>query len=328
MQKGYLIGIDVGGTNTKLMISDREYRIMGKSVFPTHKHWGYDKISDHMINEIRQLLLNARIREDEIAAVGMGLPGVVDRKNRQSIYLSYLNWNNMDPVKKIADYFCTAGAIDNDANLNALGEYYLGCRREYSNMIMLTLGTGIGCGVIIDGRVYGGAGNLAAEAGHMTIVSDGGESCLCGKTGCFEAYCSGTAMEKYAVRMMKEHKDTILHKIADPKKGGCDCRLISEGAKLQDPLCIHIYQRFSHYLAIGVANLMKLYNPERIFIGGGLAESEELVFGPLNREVKQYLLHERQYCPVEKSHLGYEAGSYGALVLADMASRNKSDMGA
>ncbi|SFS23603.1 ROK family protein [Enterocloster citroniae] len=321
MQDKYLIGIDVGGTNTKIMIADSSYHVVNKHTIPTRQSQGYETISDNIIAEIVRLCRQAGVKEDRIAAIGMGLPGVVDKKNSISIYLSHLNWNGFNPVEKIAAYFHTKAAIDNDANLNALGEYYLGCHEAYSDMVMLTLGTGIGCGVIIGGRVYGGAGNLAAELGHMTIVSDDGERCLCGRRGCFEAYCSATAMQNYALKMMEERKDTILHKLAADNGGIYDNRLVSDGARMKDELCLYIYRRFNHYFAIGVANLMKLFNPERIFIGGGLAEAGDLIFDPLNREVKQYLLHDKQYCVIEKSHLGYEAGAYGALVLANMISR-------
>lgn len=315
-EDGYLIGIDVGGTNIKMMLANRRRDVLEKASIRTNRELGYDRNADAIIAELERMI--ARRGGGRVAAVAMGVPGIVDTATMTSVHLAYIGWNGFNPCARIADHFGAPGRLENDANLNALGEYVFGCDRAYADMILLTLGTGLGGGIIIGGRLFGGSKNLAGEFGHLTLTPDKGETCLCGRKGCMEAYCSGSAMAVHAQRLMLEMPGSLLHSLVRENGGAYDNRLVSAGAREGDPLCIEVFRRFNYYLAIGCANIMKLFNPERIFIGGGLSNAGDLIFGPVNRDSVPRLLHERQYCPVEPARLGQEAGMYGGVAMAEL----------
>lgn len=316
-----LLGIDVGGTNVKLMLADRERRVLAKRSIKTRSELGYDRVSDNIIATLESMLAEAGGQRTDVAAVAMGLPGIVDAANSVSIFLAYVGWNGFDPCAKIAAHFGAPHAIENDANLSALGEYTFGLDASYSSLILLTLGTGLGGGIIVDGRIFGGYKNLASEFGHMTITHGMGETCLCGRKGCWEAYCSGSAMAAHAGRLMAEHPDSLLRRLVAENGGEYDNRLVGRGMEEHDPVCGEIIRRFNYYLAVGCANVMKLFNPQIILLGGGLSGLGGLVFEPVNRDVVPHLLHERQYCPIEHAKLGSEAGMYGAIALAELVAQ-------
>lgn len=313
----YLIGIDVGGTNIKMLIMDTSLRPLEKCSIPTNAPEGYEKISARMIQALDSMFANHNINEKKVVAIGMGLPGTVDRKNKKTLFLSRIMWNGFDPSRKFGDYYDAPTVIDNDANINALGECYFGALQE-NNLILLTLGTGVGGGIIIDGQIFGGNSNLGGEIGHMTVETTDGEICLCGRKGCLEAYCSGTAMEKTAQKMLSTHTNTVLHRYIAENNGIYDNSMVSRGVLAGDVLSIQIMNRFNHYLAIGCANLMKLFNPEVILIGGGLSNARDLIFVPVAQKCQELILSREQYCPIRKATLGAEAGMYGSCALAAM----------
>lgn len=318
MKGAILLGIDVGGTNIKLMAADRDRRVLAKRSIRTQSELGYERVSDAIITNLESMLWEANARQADVAAVGMGLPGIVDAENRRSIHLAYVGWNGFDPCEKIAAYFGVPHAIDNDANLSALGEYAFETGEPASSLVLLTLGTGLGGGVVVDGRIFGGSKNLACEFGHMTVTPDAEETCLCGRKGCWEAYCSGSAMAAHAKGLMAAHPKSALHQLVAGNGREYDNRLIGPGALAGDAACLEALRRFNYYLAIGCANVMKLFNPDIFLLGGGLSGLGDLIFSPVNRDVVPRLLHERQYCPIRPARLGPEAGMYGAVALAGL----------
>jgi len=312
----FLVGIDVGGTNIKIMIMTLRLEVLEFSSIKTNAEQGYEIISDNIIKEIETLLGRRGTDKPEIAAIAMGLPGTIFfREQETGGYLSVLMWDRFNPCKKIGKYFNAPYYIDNDANLNALGEYHFGIEKKVQHMVLLTLGTGIGGGIIINGQLYRGMRNQAAEIGHMTIVADNGDRCLCGRQGHFEAYCSGTALKNYALDHRSEYPQSLLHKYIEEQKG-YDNAMIDRGFSAGDPFCTMVYKRYMHYLAAGVGNLIKLFNPELVVIAGGIAGAGELILAPLREEVKNDLMDEGQNCPIVQSTLGSKAGVYGACFLA------------
>lgn len=312
----YLIGIDVGGTNIKFMIMTDSFRFIAKKSIKTEAWLGYEEIIQKLIREIDGTFEEHEILKPNVASVAMGVPGIVDRKAKRTIHLNHLHWDGFDPVEDLGKYFNASTVLENDANIHALGEYWFGAGKNTESMVLLTLGTGVGGGIILDGKIFGGVHNLAAELGHMTIVADGGNPCLCGKRGCLEAYASGSALEWEAIRMMKIYPGSKLHKYKEENGGIYDNSMIPRGIEADDTACIRLMDWFTTYLSIGTANIMKILNPEVILIGGGVAEAGEVLIQPLNRKSRDRLFHERQYCPIKKAMLGGEAGMYGACALA------------
>jgi glucokinase len=310
-----LAGIDVGGTNIKIMLMNTAMEAVVFHSIPTGYERGYDAVAEEIIAEIEALIARAGIGEWRIISAAMGLPGTVFRKEQKTGFLSLLMWNGFNPCKKIGEYFNAKYLIENDGNLNALGEYRFGINRRVGNMVLFTLGSGVGGGIIINGSLYGGMNNQAAELGHMTLEAEGGERCPCGRYGHLESYCSGKLLEKYALEHLEEHPASLLRRYI-AEKGSYDTALLDQGVREQDPYCMKLYRRFTTYLALGVANVMKILNPELIVLGGGIANAGELLLAPLREEVKKHLLDMGQNCPIEQSVLGSKAGVYGACALA------------
>jgi glucokinase len=306
-----LAGIDVGGTNIKIMVMDTSFKVFDFKSIPTCHDQGYNAISDTIIREIETMCTG----KARVISTAMGLPGTVFRKEQKTGYLSLLMWNDFNPCKKIGDYFGTPYLIENDANLNALGEYRFGIKCRVDHMVLFTLGTGVGGSIIINGRLYGGMNNQSAELGHMTVVADGGEQCLCGRYGHLESYCSGRLMERYAMDHLGEHPESLLNMYI-AERGSYDNSMLDRGVREKDAYCTELFKRFVKYLALGVANVMKILNPELIVLAGGIANAGELLLIPLQEEAKKHLLDLDQECPIEKSVLGSKAGAYGACALA------------
>ncbi|MGI6004433.1 MAG: ROK family protein [Christensenellales bacterium] len=312
----YRIGIDVGGTNTKMMVMDAQDREMGRCVIKTEPEKGYEHACACMLQAVDALFERAGITEKKVAGVAMGLPGMVDFEEQKTICLSVLGWDGFNPCEEIGRYYGAPCIIDNDANVNALGEYVFGMNKKARHMVLLTLGTGLGCGVIIEGKVFRGSENLSTELGHMTIVADGGDTCLCGRPGHLEAYSSGTAMARHAQYILPQYPDSALHGFIADNAGVYDNSMIEKGVRQGDAASTVIFRRFVRYLAIGVGNVMKLFNPELVLIGGGIANAGDILLDPLNAQVKEQVLHQRQCCPVRRAVLGDFAGMYGACALA------------
>ena len=317
MMKEYLIGIDVGGTNVKILVMTSEFDAVGWRKIPTQKDLGYDRISDNIINSINEIFIQNNISNPRVISIGMGMPGIVNKKENKTVLLAYIEWNDFNPCEKIGKSFNAPTFIDNDASLNALGEYRFGIKEKYENIVLVTLGTGVGCGVIIDGKIFRGANNLGAELGHMTVEVENAETCChCGKAGCIEAYCSGAAMQRYALQRMPEFPDSILYTLIKKNNGKYVNEFITEGVKAGDALCEIVMRRFIKYLSIGIGNVMKLFNPELVLIGGGISNAGDLLLVPLAEQTRTRLLHELQYCPIERALLGEKAGMYGACAFA------------
>ena len=313
----FFVGIDVGGTNIKIMVMTSDLNVLDWCVIPTQKDLGYEKISDNIIHAIEKIFINHGVKDPEVKSIGMGLPGIVDKHANKTVHLAYMAWNGFNPCEKIGAHFNAPSYIDNDGSLNAFGEYKFGVHEKFSNIVLLTLGTGVGCGVVVDGKIFRGSRNLGAELGHMQVEVEGAENCVhCGHPGCLEAYCSGLAMEKYALRQMPNFPTSILHQFVDQNRGVYDNAMITKGVHVGDDLCCQVMARFIKYLSVGVANVMKLFNPELILIGGGISNAGDVLLKPLAGLVQDLVLHERQLCPVEKAILGPHAGMYGACAFA------------
>lgn len=312
----YLMGIDVGGTNVKIMIMDKDYQVAAKCSIPTYRENGYDEISDRIIQTIEELVDSYKLKRENMIAVAMGLPGTVDTKQDVTVCLSALHWDGFNPCEKIGKHFQIPYFIDNDANINAFGEYMFGGNQDMSSLALVTLGTGVGCGIVIEGKIVGGANNMAAELGHMIINADGGGLCLCGKRGHLEAYCSGIALTWEAQAMMSVFSDSVLHQYVMENNGKFDIAMITRGYEEGDRVCVELIERYTRCLSVGLANLMTMYNPEVILVGGGISNAGDIILNPINEFSKKMVLSERSYCPVKKATLGSEAGMYGACALA------------
>lgn len=314
--KDTFVGIDVGGTNIKIMLMDCEKTIIADHSIPTEKEKGRNSITDKIINIIIQMLTNNQVSRNRVACVCMGLPGAINIREQKTIHLAYLDWNNLNPTDEIGKFFNCPTLIDNDASLNAWGEYHFSHTEQYKNIVLLTLGTGVGCGVILNGEIFRGSSYLGAEIGHMTIDASSPELCLCGRAGHFEAFCSGKALARYTLDQLKRYPDSKVQRLSKEAGGNFNPIMIDRAALDGDWLACKIFARFNTYLSIGIANLVNIFNPELILIGGGLAAAKNIQIPAIKAAVIERILSPDQMCQIEKTKLGGKAGMYGACLKA------------
>ena len=311
----FIIGIDVGGTNLKMMIMNEHLEAVSIKSIPTQEETGrkgFLKASRRMIDELDEMFRTIGVEQPDVAFLVMGLPGIVDKLNNVSLHLPYLEWDGFDPSAELAEHFHCKSMIENDASVNVFGEYVFG-ENKAENMILLTLGTGVGGGIIINGDVFRGSRNIGGEIGHMVICADGGEN-FCGKTGPMEAYCSGSAMKRMASEEIDNFPDSVVHSYIK-EAGEYDNSMITRGRQAGDLFSIRVMERFNRYLSIGISNIIELFNPELILIGGGVSKAGDFIMKPIRKLVSESVFS-AQLCPIEKASLGSDAGMYGACGLA------------
>ena len=257
------IGIDIGGTNIGAGLVDENLNIIYKVEVPTNKDKGYDFVELEIIAIIEEMIQKALEFNQNIESIGIGIPGIVDVKGHNVIYSANLNWNNVPLCKKLMDKFNILINIENDATLAGIAELVLGVSKGYNTSVFITLGTGIGGGIVINNKVYTGRHGIGSEIGHM-IVGENFYDCNCGNNGCLETFASSTAIQKYVINeIQKGANDTlILKKVNSFDK--IDTKLIFECAKLGDELANKAVDRMVKYLTIGIANIINILDPDII----------------------------------------------------------------
>lgn len=316
MNKDLFVGIDAGGTNIKCLLVDSDLNPICETSFPTRPELGYERISDIIISELEKMLSSYHLnREVQLQCIGMGLPGVVDKTNQKTLQLALLKWNGFNPCKKIAQHFGASSVIDNDANVNLLGESRFGFGNRYENIVMLTLGTGVGSAIMINKQIFRGHRNFGGELGHMTIQNDG-ELCLCGQRGHLEAYCSGRILRTRVEKLLPQHRSSILYQLTEKNGNHFDNRFIHEGLKANDLFAKQVLDWYVYYLSIGIANILQILNPEMVILGGGIANLGKILIDPLKAAVIPRLLSPEQMSEIQQAKLGPKAGMYGAAIMA------------
>ena len=207
---------------------------------------------------------------------------------------------------------------EHDGNVNVLGEMHFGAGKGYKDIILITLGTGLGCGIIIGGNLLHGASYAAAEAGHMVIETNG-KQCVCGKRGCFETYCSATALTSNARRYALEFSDTVLLKYAQGNLFAINGEMIQRGFDEGDLVCKKVVEEFSQRLSVGLVNLIDLFNPGIVIVSGGAARLGERILAPTRKLVEDNLMHPVQKCAIVQGQLDHNAGVMGACSLVAKA---------
>ena len=304
----YAIGIDLGGTNLKAGIVDKDGKILHRLSTKTNSDADSQTISNQILELIAEIIKISNFKKSDIIGIGLGSPGLIDKKRETILFSPNLpRWRNI-PIKRIvAERFSKPCVLENDANAAAWGEKWVGAGKEATSMVMLTLGTGIGGGIIIDNRLWRGANNVAAEIGHMVIQMDGPQ-CNCGNHGCVEVYASATGM----VRRFKE----LLKGGASSSLKDCDeitAKMINDAAFQGDKASLDIIEETGRYLGIAIVNIMHILNPEMIVLAGGMIGSGELLMNPI-RQVTTQRAFEASYkdTKIVFSQLGNDAGIIGA----------------
>lgn len=313
----YTIGIDLGGTNIVASVVDDDYNIIGTSKTPTNSPRSADEIFDDIADVCEEAVKTAGLTMEDIDSVGMGTPGTV---NQDGIieFANNLAFNNVPARTMLAKRINKPEEkvfIENDANCAALGEAYAGCGNGAKDFVAVTLGTGVGSGVIIGGKIVNGVNYAGGECGHMVIVVDG-EQCSCGRKGCWEAYASATALIRQTKKAMEEYPDSLMHKLAkeEVKVSG---RTAFDAMRLGDIAGIKVVDDYIKYVACGLINIVNALQPEIICIGGGICNEGETLMKPLRRFVQseRYSIHSKIQTKIVKAELGNDAGVIGAALL-------------
>lgn len=304
----YYIGIDVGGTTVKGMIVDEKGKSPASGFVPTVS----ETLAEDIAGLTKKLMRDAKVEKAE--GVGIGCPGIIDSEHGEVVFAANLGLTRFPLAGKVQAILNMPVKITNDANAAALGEAKFGSGKNYKDCILVTLGTGVGGGIIIDGKLFEGYKSAGAEIGH-TVIEFGGEKCTCGRCGCFEAYASATALIKSTKRAMSENKDSLMWEIGSLENVSGKTAFDYAG---KDQTARGVVDRFIKYLGCGLVNLANTFRPEIIMIGGGVSKQGDNLIVPLQKFMDTELFGAKEnYAPVKiaSATLGSDAGAYGAAAL-------------
>ena len=309
------IGIDVGGTTAKAGVVDEEGKILSKSVCKTGKERAFEDIAADMAELCRRVVRESGHEMADIAAVGVGIPGEQDPRSGLVAFCNNLGWVNVPLMQRLREALGLSVYVDNDANVAALAESAFGASRDVKSSILVTLGTGVGGGIVENRRVRTGAHGVGGEIGHMVVVMDG-EKCNCGHRGCWEKYASATAIIRMGRALMEEKPDCALARQLGGDAAQLNAKAVLDLAKAGDADCMGIFETYVKYLCVGLANLINIYDPDMIVLGGGVAYAGDFLLDAVRAALGDYV-----YCPalswarVELARMGNDAGIIGAAML-------------
>lgn len=314
--KKYRIGIDLGGTNIKTGILDENGTILLKSSTPTGAQREWQQVADDIIASVKNLMEQMNISFDDCVGIGMGCPGTIDSQNGIVVYSNnFNNWKNLPMVEYLHTALPLPIRISNDANCAALGECVAGAAKEYSSAVMITLGTGVGGGVVWDGKLFeGGPGGV--ELGH-TVIETNGKPCSCGRKGCFEAYASANSLIRDAVAAAKAHPESSLNQLCRGNLDNMNGKIPFDAAQAGDPVAQEVINEYIRMLGEGITNMVSIFRPEVVLLSGGVCAQGENLTVPLNAYLNEHA-YGAQYNPappVKIAQVGNDAGLIGAAFL-------------
>jgi len=316
----YYVGIDLGGTNIVAGVLDEDYRMIGRAAIKTAMPRPAKEIIADMARAIVQATENAGVFLDNVDSIGIGTPGSVDRETGTVMYAGNLNFSNVRIVDEMRAILHKERIfLENDANAAAAGEYYAGHGRGKRSFMQITLGTGIGGGVISDGRMLIGFNGAGGELGH-TVIVENGEQCTCGRKGCFEAYASATALIRQTKAAMMSDPASKMWEIA----GGLDRvdgRTPFDAAGSGDPTAREVVKQYLRYVACGITNMINIFQPEVLCIGGGICNQGDNLLLPIKQMVslENFARNCNRQTDIKISSLGNDAGIIGAALLCKLA---------
>jgi glucokinase len=312
----YYIGIDLGGTNIAAGIVNEDGQIIYKESIPTQKKRNQQAIMEDMAKLSLKLLDEAGIKFQELQSIGVGSPGSPNPDEGIIIYNNNLGFRNAPIRKVIQKEIPVPVYLDNDANCAALAEGLLGAAGGVKYSVTITLGTGIGGGIIMNNEIYSGFNNAGAELGHMVILS-GGKECTCGRKGCWEAYASATALIKLTQEAALKNHDSLLYTLVDGDLTLITAKTSFDAAKQGDPVANKVVQDYIGYLSEGVINIINIFQPEILVLGGGVSKQGDYLLNLLLERINQdaYSREEIPKTKLRTALLGNDAGIIGAALL-------------
>lgn len=315
----YNIGIDLGGTNIKVGLVDENYNIVSKATAKTDLPRPAEDICASIVDTVWEALNAAKVTIGEVNSIGIGTPGVANRNSGIVLYSCNLGFNNTDLRTLIKAKLGKEVYVENDANAAAFGEVLNGAGKGCKDVVVVTLGTGVGGGIIIDGKIYTGFNFCGAELGH-TVIEYGGRQCGCGRRGCFEAYSSATALINMTKEAMEAHPDSKMWQIAG-SLDEVDGKTAFDGMRADDAAAKQVVNTYIEYLGCGLTNIVNTFQPEVLLIGGGICKEGENLTKPLEEFIRResYCIDPNRSTRLDIAKLGNDAGIIGAAYLYTIA---------
>lgn len=312
----YFVGIDLGGTKIYTALANDKGEILEKIKLPTEADRGKRIVLDNIIKTVNRVVKDAGKTAEDVKVIGLGCPGPVNVRDGILTEPPNLPFDRIPIVDILESELDIPVVLDNDATVAALGEQVFGAGKEVDNLIYLTVSTGIGGGIVIDGKVFHGYNGSAGEVGHM-IVEPGGSLCGCGNRGCLEAMASGTSIGRMGRKALRNNESSVIEELSGGNEEKIDALLIANAARKGDKKAIDIYETVGYYLGIGTGNLINLLNPELILFGGGVSKDFDL-FKERMISIARKNTMSSAFAAVEfkPAALGDETGLMGAVALA------------
>ena len=313
----YRIGVDLGGTNIAVGVLNDDLQIIGRGNRKTNAPRSAEAIFDDIAAACLDAAKDAGIAVTDAACIGIGAPGSIDKANGVIVYANNFDFYNV-PARALlqAKLGDIPVYLDNDANCAALGEAVVGAGNGAKDFVAITLGTGVGSGIVIDGKLVTGVNYAAGEMGH-TVICIGGERCNCGRRGCWESYSSATALIRQTRDAMRRHPDSLMWDVVDNEVANVSGRTAFDAMRKGDAAAKEVVDRYIYYLAIGITNVVNTFQPEVICIGGGIGHEGEALLVPLRKIVSsvRYTQQSAVQTQIVAAKLGNDAGIYGAALL-------------
>lgn len=314
----YYMGIDIGGTNiTAGIITERKKMLLQDKV-KTYPKRPWKEIVFDIISLCERIIVQANLTPKNISGIGIGCPGTCNRTTGVVEYANNLGWVDVPLRDCIQSHFGVKTVLDNDANAAAYGEFMAGAARGTKNAVIITLGTGVGAGIIINKRIYNGSNFAGGEIGHM-VISENGPPCTCGRNGCFEVFSSASALVRITKERMQQKSASSLREYAD-QDGKISARTAFRAARAGDPEGQAVVQYYIKMLACGIANTINIFQPDILCIGGGVCNEGDYLLIPLIEQVNEnlYTKNSGKSAKIVICELGSAAGVIGAALLGKM----------
>lgn len=311
----YYVGIDLGGTNIVAGVVDETYQILNKASMKTNCPRPAEEIAADMAACALQAIREAGLTPDQVEWIGIGTPGIANSETGIIEYSNNLGFVNVPMVELISKATGCPAFIENDANAAAYGEFVAGAAKGANNAVCITLGTGVGGGIVVDGKIYSGSNFAGAELGH-TILQLDGPPCTCGRKGCFEVFSSATGLIRMTKEAMEQHPESIMHQMAE-EKGKVTARTAFDAMRADDAAAAEVVDFYIRCLAAGITNTINIFQPDVLCIGGGVCNEGDALLLPVKELVKQevYTRNSPKNAEIVIAKLGNDAGIIGAAFL-------------
>lgn len=312
----YYVGLDLGGTNIAAGVVDEKYNIVADHSLPTLKHRTFEEIVEDMARAVREVAKIANLTLDDFTSIGIGAPSSVNPTTKRLAFANNLRWKNVPLIEEFRKHIDKPVFLANDADCAALGEAVAGVAKDYGSILLITLGTGVGGGLIMNDQIFNGADGNGFEPGHTTLIL-GGVPCTCGRLGCFESYASITGLIRETIEAIALNPTSLMREICGNDFCKVSGRTAFEAAKRGDAAGLAVVEKYAYYVGSGISSLVAALRPHAVLIGGGISNEGDYLLDPVRKVVAETVYSKDTVKPPEiiKASLGNSAGIIGAAFL-------------